>query len=394
MCISALNNVGASSVHLVETQKKYFVDHAVLECYCSDGTSLGSSTLIFSVVCFPCVVWFPAVFEPRSNFPIEGPQTSFKPQGCGNHPTPSHNCSNQMACSPFLSRSKYSFEDSCSEFNLAFCHKVLRHDGVLWFSWPALDRCSSRMLIFLGGGLFANIMMQNGSMEFQNCSSETNGTETKFPKTSWPMLAEPTRGWFQMQVPLKFFDFYVHLELLAVWSFTDFPSTDAVVLKCLCSSLPCILFWYKFAFLRKHSPSQIFPDLPRSSPLRLTAMRSFRRDALGGLGGGLYVSELTQNGAIEFKKCSSKENGLEPQRISTVMPKYVRIARPFYAKIRQMRSTFNEIWLCRCLLLYPSLPLQQFSLSVLGALRCFSMSARHVSVHASLICQFLCLYQY
>ena len=107
-----------------------------------------------------------------------------------------------------------------------------------------------------------------------------------------------------------------------------------------------------------------FPDLPRSSQIFPASLSfaypqclSFRRDAPGiGPGGGLYVSEMTQNGAIEFKKCSSKENGLEP-RISTDA-----VRQCHCAKICQIRSTFfNEMTLSMFVLsfipLAPSVPL-------------------------------------
>ena len=122
---------------------------------------------------------------------------------------------------------------------------------------------------------------------------------------------------------------------------------DAVILK-FWSSLPCLSslgysVGYKFAFLRKCSAFQIFPDLPRSSqivPASLNfvvpAMPFFSHAPGIGPGGGLYVSEMTQNGAIEFKKCSSKENGLEP-RISTDA-----VRQCHCAKICQIRSTFFQ----------------------------------------------------
>ena len=132
---------------------------------------------------------------------------------------------------------------------------------------------------------------------------------------------------------------------------------DAVILK-FWSSLPCLSslgysVGYKFAFLRKCSAFQIFPDLPRSSQIFPDLPRSsqivpaslnfvvpampFFSHAPGiGPGGGLYVSEMTQNGAIEFKKCSSKENGLEP-RISTDA-----VRQCHSAKICQIRSTFFQ----------------------------------------------------
>jgi hypothetical protein len=167
------------------------------------------------------------------------------------------------------------------------------------------------------------------------------------------------------------------------------------------------------------SASQIFPDLPRSSqivPASLNfvvpAMPFFSHAPGIGPGGGLYVSEMTQNGAIEFKKCSSKENGLEP-RISTDA-----VRQCHCAKICQIRSTFFQ-WndfVDVCPLLHPSCPFSSLplslceylvvpgsvclslslhtSLSVLGARRCFKMSVSHVflwhmsascvSVHASL----------
>ena len=125
--------------------------------------------------------------------------------------------------------------------------------------------------------------------------------------------------------------------------------TDAVILK-FWSSLPCLSslgysVGYKFAFLNAQLPrsSQIFPDLPRSSqivPASLNfvvpAMPFFSHAPGIGPGGGLYVSEMTQNGAIEFKKCSSKENGLEP-RISTDA-----VRQCHCAKICQIRSTFFQ----------------------------------------------------
>ena len=139
--------------------------------------------------------------------------------------------------------------------------------------------------------------------------------------------------------------------------------TDAVTLK-FWSSLPCLSslgysVGYKFAFLNAQLPrsSQIFPaSLSFAYPRCL----SFRRDAPGiGPGGGLYVSEMTQNGAIEFKKCSSKENGLEP-RISTDA-----VRQCHCAKICQIRSTFfNEMTLSMFVLSFIPLAPSVLSLSM------------------------------
>ena len=110
-----------------------------------------------------------------------------------------------------------------------------------------------------------------------------------------------------------------------------------------------------------------FPDLPRSSQIFPASLSfaypqclSFRRDAPGiGPGGGLYVSEMTQNGAIEFKKCSSKENGLEP-RISTDA-----VRQCHCAKICQIRSTFfNEMTLSMFVLSFIPLAPSVLSLSM------------------------------
>ena len=77
--------------------------------------------------------------------------------------------------------------------------------GIPTFDRPGgLRGCTSRLMLICdadpGGGLFANVMMQNGTMEFQNCSSQENGTETKFLKDVGPALpaileiCQATRG--------------------------------------------------------------------------------------------------------------------------------------------------------------------------------------------------------
>ena len=77
--------------------------------------------------------------------------------------------------------------------------------GIPTFDRPGgLRGCTSRLMLICdadpGGGLFANVMMQNGTMEFQNCSSQVDGTETKFLKDVGPALpaileiCQATRG--------------------------------------------------------------------------------------------------------------------------------------------------------------------------------------------------------
>ena len=111
--------------------------------------------------------------------------------------------------------------------------------GIPTFDRPGgLRGCTSRLMLICdadpGGGLFANVMVQNGTMEFQNCSSQVNGTETKFLTLArpcqryWKFAKLPGADFNKMHVlsPLKFSNF-LHI---AVWnlilhdtSFTDLP---------------------------------------------------------------------------------------------------------------------------------------------------------------------------
>jgi hypothetical protein len=83
-----------------------------------------------------------------------------------------------------------------------------------------------------GGGLFANVMMQNGTMEFQNCSSQVNGTDTKFLTLTrpcqryWKFAKLPGADFNKMHVPLplKFSNFqHIWSCLRFDTSFTDLP---------------------------------------------------------------------------------------------------------------------------------------------------------------------------
>ena len=105
----------------------YFVDHAVFVCYCNDGTNLGSCTWI-SLEFPECSLISPQFWSPDQVF--RRTSNIFQTPRMWK---PTHTCLNQMVCSLLLSRTKYRFEGSCSEFNLPISG-ILSH-RMSWWNW-------------------------------------------------------------------------------------------------------------------------------------------------------------------------------------------------------------------------------------------------------------------
>ena len=77
---------------------------------------------------FPSVAWFPHSFGVRIKFSNRRTSNLFQTPRMWK---PTHTCLNQMVCSLLLSRTKYRFEGSCSEFNLPISG-ILSHRMSWW----------------------------------------------------------------------------------------------------------------------------------------------------------------------------------------------------------------------------------------------------------------------